>query len=292
MRQWRVTCRIEAGWLRRMAVFKGVYINLERNRKRRAGMERQFADAGAHPLYERFPAVDGKAVAADLTTTLDPGSLGLWLTHEQIVDSHAGAGRHLHVLEDDAVLPGNAGELFHQALRHADGKLGEWDLLFTETMVPFELYRMYAEPMARHGRDGQFTYLDLAPCYMACMSSFFVNRNSIGKYGRLIKGKWTLGMPVDMYVRRLIREKQLRAHVTVPFMTSISAESDQSDIRGELDRSHRVYDVFRRGFYLEADRPALLREMKALTEGTALGPLEGLYLGGLAFYLSDRWVRY
>lgn len=272
--------------------FRGIYINLERNRRRSEILEEQLQTAGVQSLYERFPAVDGKAVAMHYETKLDAGSLGLWLTHENLLETWRHNDRHLHILEDDAVLPANAGNLFDQALKHADASLPGWDLLFTETMVPFELFRVYLEPMKVHAKEKRYTYLDLAPYYMACLSSFFINRNSIEKYGGLIKGKWNLGTPIDMYVRRLIREKQLRAYVTVPFMTSISAESDHSDIRGELDRSHRVYDVFRRGFFVEADTGALMREMKTLTQGTSVAPLEGLYLSGLAFYLSDKWVSF
>lgn len=272
--------------------FRGFYINLERNQRRRDAFLRQLEASRIAHLYERFPAVDGSAIAGHYDTRLDAGSLGLWLAHENLIEMCRHQESHLHILEDDAMLPANAGQLFDQALAHVEAAFPEWDLLFTETFVPFELFRVYAEPMKLHTKENRFSHLDLAPYYMACLSSFFLNRKSIEKYGRLIKGQWRLGTPIDMYVRRLIREKQLRAYVTVPFMTSLSAESDQSDIRGELDRSHRVYDVFRRGFYVEADRSALLREMKVLTEGTAIGPLEGLYLNALVFYLSDRWVGF
>ncbi len=273
-------------------VYEGFYINLEQNEKRRRFLERHLDDIGAISRYRRFQAVDGRHVCSNFPTKLDPGSLGLWLTHENIIETHASTGKHLHILEDDSLLAKNAVSLFEQALQHADKNLEGWDLLFTETMVPFDAFRIYADLMTEYGRTHRHAYLDLAPLYLACMSSFFINKSSLAKYFGLIKGKWSLGTPIDMYVRQLIRKKQLKAYVTVPFMTTLSPESNSSDIRGDLDMSHRVYDVFRRGFFQEADLDSLRKEMQALTQGTTVSPLAGLYLNAMVFYLSDRWVRF
>lgn len=269
--------------------YRGVYINLDRNTHRRGRIEENFAAAGVAGRYTRCPAVDGKAVAGAHDTPLDPGSLGLWLTHEKIAREFAGTDRHLHVLEDDAVLPRTAAALLDGALQHADAHLPGWDLLFTDTYIAFEMFRVYESPMKAHEREGRFAYLDLAPLYLAGMTSFFINRRSVARYGEAIRDQWRAGAPVDMHVRRLIRDRRLRAYVTVPFMTSLSQAGNQSDIRGDLDVSHRVSDTFRRGFFVEADRRALLNEMRALTAGVVIGPLQGLYLGGLTHYLSDRW---
>jgi hypothetical protein len=273
-------------------MYTGVYINLERNEKRRASMDRHLKDIGASSRYEWFPAIDGRTVLDNHPTAMRPGALGLWLTVECILEAFEGLDQHLHILEDDVVLARNGPALFEQALEYADKELRGWDLLFTETLVPFDAFRVYSDLLEQYGRTKQHAYLDLSSLYQACMSSFFVNKASLGKIANLMKGKWSLGAPKDMYVRQLIRQKQLKAYVTVPFMTSISAESDTSDIRGELDLSHRVCDVFRRGFFQEADLVALRREMKLLTEGTTVTPLAGLYLDAMTFRLSSRWVRF
>lgn len=275
-----------------MTPYRGVFINLPENERRRKALLANLSAAGIDSWYTHFPAIDGRTEATNFTTKLNPGALGLWLTHEKIVQSFGDGSEHLHILEDDAVVARHAKSLLPMALRNADKHLGDWDLIFTETFVPFELFETYRKMMQTFDARGRFSYLDLAPWYASCMTSFFLNRKSVGKYAALIKGKWSAGVPIDLYVRRLLRSGELRAFVTVPFLSSISPENNQSSIRGELDTSRQVCDVFRRGFFVDADVKGLLDEMRRLTEGVGVSPLTQLYLSGYAFSCSDRYVEF
>src|SRR5215813_2668430 len=202
--------------------YRGVFINLPENERRRKALLANLSAAGIDSWYTHVPAIDGRTEATNFTTKLNPGALGLWLTHEKIVESFGDASEHLHILEDDAVVARHSKSLLPMALRNADEHLGDWDLIFTETFVPFELFETYRKMMQTFDTKRRFSYLDLASCYASCMTSFFLNRRSIGKYARLIKGKWREEIPIDLHVRRLLRTKELRAFVTVPFLTSIS----------------------------------------------------------------------
>jgi len=99
-------------------------------------------------------------------------------------------------------------------------------------------------------------------------------------------------VPIDLYVRGLVNQKLLKAYVTVPFLTSISPDSLQSDIRGEIDLSRAVFDTFRRSFFQDSDVPTLAVEMRKLIEEIAPSPLEMIYLDALLFTLSDRYVHF
>jgi len=275
-----------------VAPYRGVFINLLANERRRRALLTNLTAAGIDSWYTHFPAIDGRGETSSAATKLSPGALGLWLSHERIVEQFGDGTEHLHILEDDAVVAKEARSLLPMALRNADQNLGDWDLIFTETFVPFELFETYRKMMQTFDTKRRFSYLDLASCYASCMTSFFLNRRSIGKYARLIKGKWREEIPIDLHVRRLLRTKELRAFVTVPFLTSISAENNQSSIRGELDTSRQVCDVLRRGFFVDADVNALLDEMRRLTEGAAVSSLTQLYLSGYAFSCSEKYVDF
>jgi len=119
----------------------------------------------------------------------------------------------------------------------------------------------------------------------------FVNKRSVAKYARLIRGNWALGMPLDLFIRQLVHQGALRAYVTVPFLTSI-ADSVQSDVRGRTDRSRQVCDVLRRGLFEEADHPALLARMRALTKGARLSDRAALFVKAESFSLSDQWTPF
>lgn len=275
-----------------MQPYRGVFINLAEDERRRNALLSNLSAAGISSWYTHFPAINGRAEATNVPTKLDPGALGLWLTHEKIVEKYGGGTEHLHILEDDVVVASDATTLFPMALQTVDQHFGDWDLLFTETFVPFEFFETYRGMMQLFHKKRQISYLDLTSCYAACMTSVFLNRKSIEKYAKLIKGKWSIGIPIDLYLRRLLRKRELRAFVTVPFLSSISPESNQSNIRGQLDMSRRVYDVFRRAFFVGADLNELVEEMRRLTRDTTASPLIQLYLTGYAFYRSDKYVSF
>jgi hypothetical protein len=276
-------------------MYRGVYLNLARNERRRLALTERLAEVGAAPYYQRFEAVDGRAVAAQLPTSLDPGNLGLWLSHEQVVQAAAAsADGHLHIIEDDAVLARNFAPLLDGLLTNADRQYPNWDLIFTDAFLPprTDLFQAYVEKLKVYEQSQTYTMIDLVRVNFACTSSFVINRASLGKYAGLIGGHWKEGMPIDIYIRELVRAGRLKAFLTVPFMTSISADAANSDIRGGLDRSRRVCDLFRRALFPGADLTALLKEMQTLTAESKISPLDAIYLNAEMFTLSDQFVRY
>src|SRR6185295_5154524 len=98
----------------------------------------------------------------------------------------------------------------------------------------------------------------------------------VRKYAKLIAGKWTEGLAIDIYLLNMVRLGRLQAYVTVPFITAISPSSIHSDILGGENRSRRVFDIYRRAFFVEADVPALLAEMGSITKGLDIAPLVAL----------------
>lgn len=273
-------------------MYRGYFINLARSRRRRTALLRHLDDIGAAARYERVEAVDGRAVAADFPSKLDPGSLGVWLSHEALLRACRSADRHLHVIEDDTLFAKSAGRTLDLVLRQADEQLS-WDLLFTEIFIPFSVpvFRHFEAMIDVHARSKRYALVDLAGIGFAGATSFFINRNAIEKYAALIKGQWALGMPIDLFIRRLVHDGALRAYVTVPFLTSFS-NSVASTVRGRLTRSHQVCNVVRRGFFEDADRRALQREMRTLTNGARLSELASLFAAAGSFAVSDRWTPF
>lgn len=219
-------------------MFTGFYLNLDRNTARRGSLTRHLEEVGALPRYRRFEAVDGRAVAPAYQTDLDPGSLGLWLTHERLMQSVGSPDAHLHLIEDDVILARDAVAVIDRTPAVAD-QLGEWDLIFTDVFVPIvaEVFRVLAEKVGMFEASGRRSLLDLADIPFASTSSVLINRASVRRYADLITGRWAGGVPIDLHLRRLVRERRLKAYLTVPFLTSFSPDSLASDIRGVPNRS-------------------------------------------------------
>ena len=153
-------------------------------------------------------------------------------------------------------------------------------------------FEEFAGKMAEHDRSRSMALVNLDHVDFACTSSMFVNKASVAKYAACLAGHWTHGDPLDLFLRRLVKAGRLRAYVTVPFLTSISAASNESDIQGPLNASRRVTELYRRGFFLDADAKALVAEMLALTAGAQVSPLAALYLNAEMYSLSDKWMPF
>jgi len=281
-------------------MYHGVFLNLRRNEQRRTALVRHLAEVGAAERYQWFEAIDGQAIlkqapAGQYETKLQPGNLGLWLSHEKLIQSLGAAPQaDVHILEDDAVLAKNAVAQFDGLLARIDREGHQWDLLFTDVfLTPHTAwFRQFAEKLQLHAQTGTHTLVDLARIPFAGTSSLFVNKASLGKYAALLAGNWRRGLPIDLYLRTLVNQGQLKAYVTVPYMTSISPASNTSDISGDLPRSRMICDLYRRAFFQEANLAALMSEMESLTAGARVPPLAALYLHAESFMLSDQWVPF
>jgi len=276
-------------------MYQGFFVNLDRNQERRAALTKHLEAVGAGSRYQRIEAVDGRAVANQYSTTLDPGNLGLWLSQLKLLEAHRGSATHLHVIEDDTVLCDNAANKFDSILEQADAKLAGWDLLFTDILVPSNdvtLFLKLAKAMKEFEQTKDPGALDLQTIAFAGTSSFFLNRSSIEKYASLIADQWMLGVPIDIFVRALVHRGILKAYVTLPFQTSVSRDNLQSDIRGDLDNSRAVLTAYRRAFFEDADLGSLDSEMQQLIRGAELSPLASIYIKALMFNVSDQWVHF
>jgi GR25 family glycosyltransferase involved in LPS biosynthesis len=279
---------------RRPFVYRGRYINLDRSPQRRAGIEESLRRAGLADRYVRFAGVEGTTAKQSRTTSLAAGYLGNWLSHEGVLSEHLAADpdAHLHILEDDALLPSNAAELFDQVLKRVEDELtGGWDVLFTDTTPSIETraYVALAEHVLTYRPGKPIALVSLESIDFAGMASLFVNRRSLDKYASMIRGNWSICQPIDLFLREQVHSGNLRAYVTAPFLTSISDVSSQSEVLGAHDFSREVADLYRRSFYVAADLPNLLARMTELARHARLPTLSSLFITAHAAALSDRW---
>src|SRR5262249_21055799 len=122
--------------------------------------------------------------------------------------------------------------------------------------------------------------------------SLFIRRQSLAKYLALMDSRWMENLPIDLYLQKLVAQGQLNAFVTLPFLTSPTPMSDQSDIRGALSPSRRVMNLYRRSFFKDADLNAINAELQKLLAGARLHPLSTVFLNATAFIFSDQWKSY
>jgi GR25 family glycosyltransferase involved in LPS biosynthesis len=274
-------------------MYQGFFINLRANDDRRQSLVQRLEQIGAGARYQRFEAVDGRAVAEQYDTQLDPGALGAWLSHEKLLASQRSGRVHLHIIEDDVVFAKNAVDHFQSMLSYADQTL-PWDLIFTDilTRLDTHVFRAFEKKMTQHQETGFCSLVPLEGISFGSMCSYFVNRHSVGKVVDLISGKWAAGLPIDLHVRDLIGQRALQAYTVLPFLTCLSPHNVTSNIRGDYNLSHAVADLYRRAFFIDADLHLLLQELEELIKGVHVSPLRSLYLKTLWFMWSDQCVQF
>jgi GR25 family glycosyltransferase involved in LPS biosynthesis len=276
-------------------MYRGFFINLDRNQKRRESVMRNLAEAGLSDVYERVPAIDGRALGSEYVTPLSPGNQGLWLTHERLMRANLSSDVHLHVIEDDALLPADAKHCLNDMLDRADGHLKSWDLIFTDIFLQLEVscFQLLSQAKDQYRHDRTLNFFPMKYLLgFAGTSSIFFNKKSIGKYLNLLSGNWTKGLPIDFYLRSLVKQQLLDAYITMPFLTSLTVNTYESDIGNPMDLSQKVLNLYRLAAYKDANLTEMAEEMRKLTANSTVPTYAGLFLDTVTFLLSDRYINF
>jgi GR25 family glycosyltransferase involved in LPS biosynthesis len=250
--------------------YSGRYINLDRSAGRRDKLEKQLRDLGVDQAYQRFSAVDG-LTSAGATGTISPREYGCFASHTQVLKEGVGAGAHLHVLEDDALLSAEFVPAISKAIGH--GLLDKFDILFTDVFVPLDPYQIHMYERVRRentyedsatGREilKDIAIFDLQNRVWACTSSYLVSQRSVERISVLLANMLVAGpkVPVDLALRQLVNSGVLKAAVILPFLTSIDLALDLESTVREIDLNHLARSVLRHTLCLRPDW-ALLREI-------------------------------
>jgi hypothetical protein len=284
--------------------FIGRYINMDTSTDRQAAMQRQFARMGLSDRYSRFRGVDGRLLDGS-RSRLSPGELGCFMSHYNCIVESDVADHHIHILEDDVVLAPQAAGLFEQVIGDAAPRC---DLLFTDIFVPLNMIAIY-DLMKQYRASGlleqRLTAPDVRmPAYVMYPSlrhiqfggatSYVVNRASREKIISLLDEEIANGptQPIDMVYRILVNEGRLDALCTIPFLTSIEADSicDSTIVgRTQDNDSAMAFYALRSFFYLARDDARLKRVMGEINANLDDPEYLGPALEFFRFVFSDRF---
>jgi len=242
------------------------YINLDSARTRRAYLEENFS---AHKredwTLQRFAAIDVQHVSArNIPGSLRPAEKACFLSHRQLLQNCLGDDKDILVMEDDTSFGRHSCAAVEDFLRQRNSRT--WDIVYTDITVP-RLETMVELIHCRHqlAAAGQLTLIDLSNVVFAGAVAYIVNGKSKRKLAALLDCAYGLNVPYDLYLRKLIQQKQLAAFTFFPFITSVSEAGDTSQVQtGNGLNTDRIWSSFRKMVWvdrdLEAQKP-LLREI-------------------------------
>ena len=270
-----------------MRSVEGVYINLDRDTARRAAIEAQLARLRLPYEVRRLAGVDG-AKAEGRPEGLRPGQFGCWLSHLAALERSLGSDRHLHVIEDDALLSAKLGALpeLLAALASAD-----WDLLYLDaTLVEIaDMYRMF--DWVREAREkGVVQVCKLPPQFTVYGThSYVVNGERKARLREYLVGRLDSGYPIDNVLAQGVQQGALKAFASAPFLITGSDAGLESSVGYEGDHGFLAWLLFRRLCFHDLDERAL-GELSARAAELVRGlpPAEALF-GALCAYRTAAW---
>ena len=275
----------------------GRYINRDSAADRRAAMHAQLQRLGLADSYRRFRAIEGASVKA-AHSPLSPAELGRFMSHYHCIVETGDPDRHVHVMEDDAVLARQTAPLLEGI---DDSLLETTDLVYTDLAVPlnmnalFNLVRFWRTtgmkavlPAPADSRmPASISFLPLQSVAFAGSTSYVVNPLSRHKLRRLLDQALARGpdLPIDQLLRRFVADGQLQACCILPFLTSVERDPNAAQPALAL---HLMRDFF----FVARDEAASAASARTLAGETAdphrTDPLEVVF----RFLLSEEFTPF
>jgi GR25 family glycosyltransferase involved in LPS biosynthesis len=267
---------------------EGVFINLDRAAERRAAMERQLAQIGLPYPVARFAGVDGRQQAG-CPEGLLPGQYGCWLSHLRTIERSLRSDRHLHVIEDDALLSRKLAEL-PQTLAALD--LGSsWDILYLDaTLVELEdMYRMF--DWVQQARPGGLVHLRAIPAEFTVYGthSYVVNSSRKKHVHDFLRSYLGAGVPIDNVLAAGIRKGELEAYLTAPFLTSGDERGLVSTVGYAGDATFLPWLLFRRLCFFDLGEQAAAGLAAKVADLTREVPRDEANFGALCAHRVAKW---
>ncbi|THC43813.1 glycosyltransferase family 25 protein [Massilia sp. Mn16-1_5] len=232
---------------------KCIYINLERATGRRAQLEANWAEYGGSDWQlERFPAVDARYIEeTNVPGSLKPGEKGCFFSHSAVIEMNRGATAPIFIVEDDMVLGQSTAATINNFLGVCDSY--DWDIAYTDVCIPLPQTMLDLVKLRHELTDsGEVRLLDVKDFPFAGSTAYLVNHRSLDKLAGLLAQEEELNYPYDLVLRRLIYERKLKGLVFFPFVTSLSDESNVSQIQQSVS-ADVIWNGFRRLMWVDRD---------------------------------------
>jgi GR25 family glycosyltransferase involved in LPS biosynthesis len=269
---------------------EGVFINLDRAAERRAAMERQLSEARPPYPIERFAAIDG-SLQPGCPRNLRPGQYGCWLSHLAALERSIANGRHLHVMEDDALLSRKLAVVPEALGALASDPGASWDILYLDaTLVELaDMYQMF--DWVQEARPQGMVNLHRIPAEFSVYGalSYIVNSSRKKYVHDYLRSYLHAGAPLDNVFAAGIRDGRLKAYLTAPFLTSGSDASMVSTLGYEDGHGFLAWFLFRRLCFFDLSEEAADGLNARIAELTQDLTREQAIFGALCGHRVAKW---
>ena len=223
------------------------YINLDNATKRRLSLEENFNSYKSENWrLMRFPAI----TATEVEERGVPGRIrsaekACLLSHKEIIRRNINYQNSFMILEDDATFGNNTVRIIERVLSEFNNS--SWDIIFTDVGIP-DIGAMSKLLHLRRSLNEKYAkVINLNELPFFGSTAYIVCTKSAQKIYNLLNDETVLDAPYDLFLRKLIYEKKMNAGVIFPFATSVSDDSEISDIQlPSTQKTDLIWNLFRK----------------------------------------------
>lgn len=234
---------------------KCTYINLESRADKKDLIESSFASNKIDGWeLVRFNAIDKSEVERrNIPGSLPSGEKGCFLSHRSVIQNADPSLGHLFIVEDDVTFGSTTFVCIDELLNSIPD---DWDILFLDICVPvaegmIQLYQLSKNLKSQ----GTITLIDLSDKAFGSAASYIVNKKSIKKLSEILGKIEIIDVPIDLILKELVHQSQIKAFVTFPFLTTLSSLSEKSDLQSkETYVTELIWHTFRKLVWNESRR--------------------------------------
>ena len=249
------------------------YINLASDTAKRKELETLFeACTPKGWTLQRFEAIDKQFVLShDISGQISDGAKGCFLSHQHLLGQHLETQQPLFIVEDDVVFTARTFELIDQIVDKMDPQ-AEWDIIHTDICVPSPGAMIDFYLAKKSTAADQLSLVNLKDKFYASTAAYIVNPKSVRKIFNLLSHSGPLDQPIDLFYRFLTHSGILQSYVTVPFITSLSNRSTQTNIQKSDDAyTELIWHTYRKFSWINPSENAVKQGIEGI-EQHALDP--------------------
>ena len=266
------------------------YINLDEAKQRRYQVEAQLKKyAEKNEEIVRIAAISptSKEVITRKGRTRD-SQKSVYLSHLMALKRAAQTQEPTLIVEDDVrLLPQTLPNL--KSILNNLPKTG-WDILFTDIIVTtLENIKFFHKITESQRVAKKIRIQNLQKLIYAGATSYVANPNSIHKLITQLEAPRRQDSPWDMTLRYLIHKQKIKGFVTVPFLTTVTNEANNSENQLTSTKvTDQVWNATRQLLTAPDERNKVEAEIEEIFEGLTQQQKTIAKLMGC--YLSDRFV--
>jgi GR25 family glycosyltransferase involved in LPS biosynthesis len=223
---------------------RGLYINLDRSKRRRARLEAELERFGLAGNYSRIRAIE----------ETEPYR-GCWKSHIKAMEQVASLGGIVHIMADDVILSAQTATYLES--EKLASLLETYDIVFLSMWVDPHPASIAAYTNALRRADGGLTHVDMREVRLGAMDSYVVAPRSVKRVMNLMRARLARPplMANDSFLHDLVRAHTIAAAAVVPFVTCLDEETATQSALQTMPRDDQTRFVrLRSSFFVEPDR--------------------------------------